>query len=469
MRKTLYFFSLCMLLLPFASARNAVEPTNISITVKGLENAEVYIAYYYGDKQYINDTIQADATGRAVWKKTVPSDQGIYLFVTPEKRYFEFLVTDDQQFSMETELDDLVGKMKVSGSKENEAFYQYLHDLEPLGKAAAEIRGKMEGADEAETEKLQQELNGYDEKAKDVKERFIRKNPEFFFTKVLLASEEVRPPETQPEDNPLPDSLFDFYYVRQHYFDNLDFSDGRMLRTPVFAQKVKAYFNRMTVQHPDSAVVSASKVMKLADQNEELFKYCCIWITNKYANDKRMCMDAVYVYMGETYYLSGRATWVDSTQLEKIKDRVLKMKYNRCGYRSVNWNLQNLEGGTTELYKVNAKYTILYFWDYDCGHCKKVTPLMKEFEEEYRSKGVQVIGFCTRDDKLKWKEKIDEYEIGEWIQVIDPENKSFFRVYYDIYSTPVIYLLDENKKIIAKRMDVEGLRKLIDFEMNKEE
>jgi len=48
------------------------------------------------------------------------------------------------------------------------------------------------------------------------------------------------------------------------------------------------------------------------------------------------------------------------------------------------------------------------------------------------------------------------------INAWDPKNATYFRLFYDIYSTPTVYLLDENKRIIAKRISVEALGKMLD-------
>jgi hypothetical protein len=38
---------------------------------------------------------------------------------------------------------------------------------------------------------------------------------------------------------------------------------------------------------------------------------------------------------------------------------------------------------------------------------------------------------------------------------------------YDIYSTPQIYVLDKNKKIIAKRLDTDLVKKVLENEWKK--
>ena len=52
--------------------------------------------------------------------------------------------------------------------------------------------------------------------------------------------------------------------------------------------------------------------------------------------------------------------------------------------------------------------------------------------------------------------------MGWWINVWDPYRKSRFADTYDIYSTPVIYLLDKDHKIVVKRLGVEALPDILD-------
>lgn len=66
------------------------------------------------------------------------------------------------------------------------------------------------------------------------------------------------------------------------------------------------------------------------------------------------------------------------------------------------------------------------------------------------------LAFTSKRIPTEWFKYIKEKELN-WINVADLDLKSNFRAYYDIYSTPVIYVLDRNKKIIAKRIDVENL------------
>jgi predicted alpha/beta superfamily hydrolase len=69
-------------------------------------------------------------------------------------------------------------------------------------------------------------------------------------------------------------------------------------------------------------------------------------------------------------------------------------------------------------------------------------------------------------------EKYQKYIIEnklDWINVYDGVHINNLKEKYDIYSTPVIYVLDKNKVIKAKRIEVEQIKSILDvLETEKE-
>src|SRR3954464_4303278 len=106
----------------FAGA--ASKPMNIKLTVKGLEGSNMILANYFGDKQYVKDTLQFDKKGTVVLKADTTLPGGVYLAVFPAlgNRYFEFIISESQ-FALETDTTDLTGHLKITGSLENSLFY----------------------------------------------------------------------------------------------------------------------------------------------------------------------------------------------------------------------------------------------------------------------------------------------------------------------------------------------------------
>jgi thiol-disulfide isomerase/thioredoxin len=439
----------------------------LKLTIKGVKDEMCQLAYYFGDKQYIKDSARADAKGLVVFKGTGSLPGGIYLTVTPSRKYFEMLIDKEQHFSMETDTSDFIASMKVKGSKDNEQFYSYLQWISNKGKQMESLKKELDAAkgNETKTKEIRDLQMEIDKEVKAYKIKFADENPDRLLSKIFLAGWEPEIPEAPLLENGKKDSTFAYRYYKAHYFDKLDMKDDRLLRSPVFAGKIKQYIEKLTPQIPDSINAAASRIIDMTDENGEIFKYLVYYITNTYEKSEIMGMDAVFVYMAKKYYLSGKAYWIDDSQKEKIRERVIALEPCLLGVKATNITLLKNDFHPVSLYEIKNKYTILYFWDPSCGHCQKVTPKLSEFyNTKAKDLDLEIIGVYIEADTTEWFKYIKEKEL-KWINAADLLGKANFRKYYDIYSTPVIYLMDRNKKLIAKRIDVE---KLEDFIRNYE-
>ena len=308
-----------------------------------------------------------------------------------------------------------------------------------------------------------------DEKVKAYRTNFLSKNADKFFSKIIIATTEVEIPEAPLDSIGNPDKNFSYLFYKKHFWDNIDFSDERMLRTPIFFSKMDQYLEKLTAKHPDSINISADILVKNARANEVVFQYVVSYITSTYERSKIMGMDAVFVHMVEKYYITNQCNWVDSTELVKIADRAQKIAPNLIGRKAAEFYdfygrpfMQDTLGIVHTLNEINADYTVLVFFGPTCGHCKKEMPKIKHDVDSLIAAGYDIKTFAvaTEFDKKEWKKFINDQKIGDWINVADinhdaegnPVASSDWRDKYDIYSTPVIYLLDKEKKIIAKRI-----------------
>ncbi|MEQ9306918.1 MAG: thioredoxin-like domain-containing protein, partial [Marinoscillum sp.] len=98
-------------------------------------------------------------------------------------------------------------------------------------------------------------------------------------------------------------------------------------------------------------------------------------------------------------------------------------------------------------------------YDPDCGHCKKTAKQLVEKDNDLYDLDIQIVAVCTTTDVEGWKKFVQKHEM--WSHVIDPTGKSYFRVYYNVRSTPQVYLLDEEKNIIAKKLEVDQIIDLV--------
>ena len=463
------FTILLFISLFFLKSVSAQEGYQVKVKVAGVRDSMCYLANYFGDKQYLKDSCLADAQGSFVFKGKEKLGGGIYLVVIPGKRYFEVLIDKEQNFSLETDTVDFVKHMKIKGSQENTVFYDYLKFIGEKSKAIEPLRAEYESvkSDPAKSEDVKKRMAVIDSSVITYKDAFMKNNPDFLLTKVFKVTEEVKMPEIPKKADGSLDSLFMYNYYKAHFFDNIDLKDDRLLRTPVFHPKLEQYFKKLTLQMPDSINKEADQIIAQLNPGSEMFKYVVWLVTNTYETSNIMGMDAVFVHMVEKYYTKEKAFWVDDAQLYKIQDRARVLKPILVGTKVKNIVLNDSLGRPHSLYDVKSKYTILYFWDPDCGHCQKITPKLKESYDKIKSKGVQVFAVCTEVEIDKWKKFIREKDLN-WINVADPELHNNFRHDFDITTTPQIFLLDENKNIIAKKIEVDTMNDILEKKFEEE-
>ena len=448
-----------------ANVTGTKEAYNIRIKINGLKDTVCYLAHYYGDSNSLKDTTRIDSKGEGAFtgKEMLPG--GIYLVVLPNKKYFEIMIDKEQNFTVETDTTNLVKNMKVKGSKENELFYDYLHFIEKKHNEVMPLRDSLTAAkgNKEKEDKLRKQIAAIDKDVKEYKINFMKQHPQTFGAVVFKAMQEPEVPE-----NPNPkDSTFSYRYFKAHFWDSINFADERLIRTPLLFNKVKQYLDQLTVQHPDSIIKSVDVVVQKAKANREIFKVIVAKLTYQYESSKIMGQDAVFVHLVKNYYTKDQAYWVNAETLKKIQDRAAVLEKLLLGVKVPNVIMADTTGKVQVLHNVKAQYTILYFWEHNCSHCKKETPKLLEYYHSVKGKGVEIFAVETSSSPAEWKKFIKEHKL-DWINVQDPEQRTGYKKTFDIYSTPVIYVLDADKKIIAKRIDSETLQNLLNKKLGIE-
>jgi len=378
------------------------------------------------------------------------------------------LLTEDQDFSLSTEKDDLLNKMIVKGSTENETFYQYQIKMGAWQKENEKQQNILK--EDKENAEAKASVKKIDEEVREYRATMASDYPNLFLTKILRMMADPDVPEFPRDDSgKVLDSAFQYYWLKNHYWDNTDFSDDRILRTPVYYGRLKRFMEQMTVQVPDSVKNAADRILELTERNKEIFKYTLITIFNMYVNSKIMGMDAVYVHLSQNYYMTKRVDWVDheSKFYKDLIDRIEKLDKTTLGKQMINFMLQTPSGEDVILHSMKADYIVTFFYDPGCGHCRKMLPVMKKNYENFKDYGVKFLGICTIREKDKFTKGVEEHKL-DWINLFDEDTRTDFKNWYDIYSTPVLYILDNNKTIIAKRIAPEQVEDFLEHKLGIE-
>jgi thiol-disulfide isomerase/thioredoxin len=339
------------------------------------------------------------------------------------------------------------------------------------GELALKLREKLKDSkNDEESDRIKDSLDILHTEVKAKWNEIETNHSNSLLASILKINKEIEVPEPPKDENGIiTDSSFQYRYYKKHYFDYFNFNDERLIHTQFYHPKVDRYFEKWIIPAPDSVIKECGMVLEKAAANQEVFKYTLQMLFNKYNNSNIMGMDKVFVYFAETYYLNGKAPWADAEWLKKVEDRIKDIKPNLIGHKAEEIRLLSKDDELISMHLINAEYTVLFFYEPSCGHCKKATPKMKALSDKYWEKGVEVLGIYTQFKKEEWLKFIDEQELDNWIHGWDPYNQSNYRHYYDIKATPAIYLLDKDKNIIGKRIDAETVEKILEDEFKQKE
>ena len=463
-----YFITLILALsLQGFSLLNGQTGHSVGITVKGAPETKIRLAYHLGSEQYIKDSLTTDRDGRGRFTGSEKLLPGVYMIVFPGNTFFEFLAGEDQHFDVSCDLKDPVGTLAFRGSDENDRFLEYQRKWKSLQEEATAVSEKLKAASPSggETVALRQQLSELEAKMKQYLRETAENNKGTLLGAIARSIIPVEPgAQKVPAGMANPDSisrLWSYLYYKDHFFDNIDFSEPGLIRSPVLGGKLEQFFSQVVIQMPDSINREADRVLDMSSKNKDVFQYVAVWLMNRYAKSEVMGQDAVVVHLADRVYLAGKAPWATEEYINELRKRVDRLRPNLIGTKAAEMVMSSFAGYYVSLYDVKADFTIVYFWEPDCGHCKEATPVLKAYYDANKGKGIEVFAVCTQSDREKWEAYIADHGLG-WINGWDPQRLSRFDYFYNVESTPLVYILDRDKKIIAKRISVEDIGPFIE-------
>ncbi len=436
----------------------------IQVTLKPFSNQYVYLGYHYGKIKALADSVKLDANSKGVFKGKEKLPGGIYFLVSPQKQIMlELLIDRDQQFSVSADSALLPQSIVYNGTAENSAFQQYSIMASRNGQVVNQLQQSLRsGLPAKDSIAAVEKIRGINERMQHYRDSITKKDPTSFLTMLFKAMKEPVVPPAPKLPNGKTDSSFGYRYFKSHYWDGVEFDDERLVRTPFFEPKVERYFRDLVVPQSDSIIKEVDNMLLPARATPEMFKFLLVKFVQQYINPEYMGQDAVFVHLFEKYINTGKAPFFTKQYREFVDKRAYSLMANLIGQPAADLDMVDSAGKRMKLYDVKAPYTVVVFWDPTCGHCKEVVPKVDSiYKAKWKAQGVKVYGVKVDGPADEWKKFIAQYELKDWLHVyqlpsteeaISAAGRPGFRQLYDVYQTPIIYLLDKDKRIVAKKL-----------------
>ena len=452
---------------------------SIQISLKPYQNTKIYIGTNYGNSRVLADSAILNDKSEGVFESSKKLTPGIYFVVSPKYAIlFDFLIDENQKFKIIADTTNLTD-VTIIGSKENDIFKNYSKSMNEIGAQLGEIEKAFKSATNvSDSTTLVNKYNDKKKELNDNRQAIMKGQPNSMTAYLLNVMQRPEVPAI-PIVNGKADSTYPFYFVKNHFWDNVVFNDNRLVRTPFFEAKLDEYFKNYVSREPDSIIEEVQYMLTVAKTGNEIYPFLLFKFTNKYITPEFMGQDKVFLHIYQNFFAKGDTTLLNEASKKSITERAYSMMANQLGLAAPPLVINDITDKKISLYDIASPYTFVAFWDPTCSHCKVEIPRVDSFYKAIWSKlNVKVLSVNINFKELTaWKTFIKENKLAGWMHAYQTEadlNKEIqqgkpttIRQLYDVFKTPTFYLLDANKKIIAKNLSIEQFNDFLVNTANK--
>jgi thiol-disulfide isomerase/thioredoxin len=388
------------------------------------------------------------------------------------------LIDQQQHFSISADTANLPASITFTGSPENKTFLDYTSFMNSHGKELSNLQAQLSQAKSKNDSALIREKNRkISEQVKNERDEIQNKEPNSLLATLLRALKEPVVPPSPTLANGRPDSSFAYRFYKTHYWDNISFTDDRLIRTPIFEPKLDRYYKDLVSPEPDSLNREIDHMLLFSRTNKEMFKYLLVYFTQKYINPEFMGQDAVFIHIFEKYINTGQADFFTEKYRKYVDDRAYSVMANLIGQPAANLEMTDTSGKPKSLYEIPSNFIVVCFWDPTCSHCKETIPKLDSmYQAKWKYQGVRVFAVMVEGGQDNWLNFIRTHHLGDWINVyqttaqhdaVAAAGRPDYRQLYDVYQTPVLYLLDKDKRIVAKKLTYQQVDEVISLKLKK--
>lgn len=431
---------------------------HISATLRGCNSGDsIMLARYEGAKTIFMDTLPC-GSGNAVFSGSLPLKPGMYALLPGSWGKIDLLISDslNQRISLSADARQLFSTLTFEDSPENRDYTAFQRLLRQQSAFRGRLYDNQHNPDSVNRlSKMLRQLNGeLVSLSGQLQEQHTGKLLSLFLRilKEPTAPEPSIPLMVTDRDRFLQEYYYN--YRKDHFWDGVDFSDRRLIAMPVYEEKLRYYFQQLVEPVPEAAGQAIDNLLEKADNQEDVYRFTAYSLFKLYRESPMPTLIPVTLHIADNFILNREERWKGDPRFAEVSQKVAKARLNSIGTVATDLKLVRNSGEVVRLSEIKARTTILYFFNPDCESCNPITEKLLPLYRRVKNQGVEVFAVYLDTKTEIWNAYIASKKL-DWINVYDPSGEVGIESKYDIYAIPMIYLLDQDKKIIAKDVLVE--------------
>lgn len=445
------YLILIALIIPFSILKG--QELRIDGTINDLKNTEVYLLSINGQTKHVLDTAKVDESGSFEFLLPKNTTVGMYSIATGGEQNIELLV-DGENIRFVASGISAQDNVQIIESVENLIWYDYLYTkgiTQFKMDVIDQLLANYPPGDEyfkASIEQYKQLMNSFISRSDEL----ITNNKGTLAAKYIKTDMPVFAPFGLNQDERQE-------YLISHHFDNVDFTDTLLLNSNILTSKIIKYLS--LYQSPgmsreeleEKLIMATDSIFDRAIVEQKVYESVLDFLVDGF---EAIGFEKGLNHIAEQNALSDLC---ENTQRKKeLENRMELIKKLAIGQKAPDFSIKDSQGKDVSLYNIKSKKTILIFWASWCPHCQEIMPVLKEYYNGDKKSELEIVGISIDESKEDFFDAILSHAYN-WINLAEFKGWDGPTVLeYGIHATPTIFVLDENKTIIAKPANEDELR-----------
>lgn len=240
-------------------------------------------------------------------------------------------------------------------------------------------------------------------------------------------------------------------FTQNHRFwDGIENFDGPTDDNPLLAAQIDYYFDKMVAPLPDSIELEISRLISKTENNKDLRDFILWHLLHKYQHPDYMTQDQVFVFLYDEYFSQLEIKDLYDNNLALIHEKAERLRRLALFCPAPEISIEGIG-----LQSIESEYTVLFFYDHDCDVCRQEMQVLDSICAVHPE--IMVLAIDMNIDSLggfvvSSQEKGDLKSPIQHRRIANPSELLSLSDAYDIETMPLLYVLDRDKRILAKKL-----------------